>query len=168
MLFTSSQLHLLIRPLQWLTGLILLSLTIVVGSWAWLDRLEPPGHAVQSQCGGQPTFRIKSTPISTPILKRGQSLFMSHCQSCHEMTSTKRIGPGLLGITVRAPDSAWLMRWIKNPSGVLQSGDAYANQLVKAYAPVVMPGFPKLKEPDLQAILSYLDSYTVEGAVFTE
>ncbi|NEU70234.1 cytochrome c [Spirosoma agri] len=168
MLFTSSKLHLLIKPLQWLTGLILLSLILLVGSWAWLDGVEPPSHAVQSQCGDQPTFRIKSAPISTPTLKRGQSLFINHCQSCHEMTSTKRIGPGLLGVTVRAPSPAWLMRWIQNPSEVLQSGDAYANQLVKDYAPVVMPGFPKLKESDLKAILSYLDSYTVEGAGFAE
>src|SRR5205823_6260901 len=111
-------------------------LILVICSWSWLNTSDQPGHLGQLQCGGSSTFRIKSAAILTPTLKKGQSLFSTHCQSCHEMTTTKRIGPGLLGVTVRAPDSAWLVRWIKNPSEVLQSGDIYANRLAEDYAPV--------------------------------
>ena len=159
--FASLQLHRLIRPLQYLAGLISLGVVLLVSSWAWLDSWQQPVNPVQSQCGSGVTPTVKSVAIWTPTLRRGQALFTKNCQLCHELTTAKLVGPGLLGVSGRVPDSAWLIRWIKSPAGMLQSGDVYAIQLVKAYTPVIMPSFPTLKEIELKAIIAYIDSYPV-------
>ena len=161
MQFSSSQLHLLIRPLQCLAGLISLGVVLLASSWAGLDSWQQPANPVQSQCGIAANPKVKSVAILTPTLRSGQALFTKNCQLCHELTTAKLVGPGLLGVSGRVPDSTWLMSWIKNPAGMLESGDVYATQLVKAYTPVIMPGFSTLKEIELKAIIAYIDSYPV-------
>ena len=161
MQFASLQLRLLVKPLQYLAGLISLGMVLLVSSWAGLDSWQLPANPVLSQCGIGASPTVKSVAILTPTLRRGQALFIKNCQLCHELTTAKLVGPGLLGVSGRVPDSTWLMRWIRDPAVMLKSGDVYATQLVKAYTPVIMPGFPTLKEIELKAIIAYIDSYPV-------
>ena len=52
----------------------------------------------------------------------GESLFNNNCKACHSPKDEVVVGPGLKGIQQRR-DLAWLVKWIKNPNGVIQSGD---------------------------------------------
>ncbi len=59
----------------------------------------------------------------------GKALFKMNCVVCHTMNDKKLTGPGLQGVTDRAPKGDWLFNYTKNCAKVLSSGDAYANKM---------------------------------------
>lgn len=67
--------------------------------------------------------------------------FATNCASCHTIGGGALIGPDLHGSTSRA-DRAWQEAFIRNPKAVVDTGDAYALELVKAARGVVMPTIP--------------------------
>lgn len=88
---------------------------------------------------------------------KGKELFSTLCQQCHAVTDEKVIGPGLKGITKRR-DTAWLVKWVKNPQAVISSGDAYATALYAKFQPLVMQSFPDLSDDDIKNILAHVDA----------
>jgi len=54
--------------------------------------------------------------------------FKANCVSCHTIGGGRLVGPDLKDVTERK-DRAWLARFISDPLGVIDSGDAYAIQL---------------------------------------
>jgi len=86
-------------------------------------------------------------------IKKGQALFSAHCAMCHRF-NTQGIGPKLAGITdsVTLP---WLRAFIKNPAGMIDSGDARANHLVSRFRSV-MPSFDHLTEGELDQLISFM------------
>ncbi|WP_438821595.1 c-type cytochrome [Larkinella terrae] len=88
---------------------------------------------------------------------KGKELFSTLCQQCHAVTDEKVIGPGLKGITKRR-DTAWLLKWVKNPQAVISSGDAYATALYAKFQPLVMQSFPDLSDDDIKNILAHIDA----------
>lgn len=89
--------------------------------------------------------------------KHGQEVFTNNCASCHNITDEVAVGPGLKGITQRRPVE-WLVTWVNNPQKVIASGDKYAVDLYNKFNKTQMTAFPNLKEEDIKAILSYIDS----------
>lgn len=89
--------------------------------------------------------------------KHGQEVFTNNCASCHNITDEVAVGPGLKGITQRRPVE-WIVTWVKNPQKVIASGDKYAVDLYNKFNKTQMTAFPNLKEEDIKAILSYIDS----------
>jgi mono/diheme cytochrome c family protein len=85
----------------------------------------------------------------------GESLFKNNCASCHSVGAEKLIGPGLAGIEARR-NEAWLIKWIKNPQGMIDSGDEYAVKLYEQYKPTIMQGFPSLSDDQIKSILAYV------------
>lgn len=90
-------------------------------------------------------------------LGQGQTLFVQLCASCH-VIERDAIGPPLGGVT-RVLTQPELLRHIRNPAALIESGNLRANALFRRYK-VVMPSFDVLKEDQIVSILAYLDSET--------
>ena len=102
----------------------------------------------------------------------GEKLFKQNCATCHLPTEKALVGPGLKGITERAPSEEWIVKWVKNPDAMIASGDAYANE-IKEYSPTAMTAFGYLADEEIIAIIDYVKNYappvevtpvTAEGA----
>jgi len=90
----------------------------------------------------------------------GAALFKANaCQSCHTL-GRKGVGPDLIGLSERR-DMAWIVKWIHNPQGMIDSGDEQAVAL-KAEYPTVMTPFASLSEGDIADIVAYLDAEKVK------
>lgn len=105
-----------------------------------------------------------SAPTSAPTVAagaltgdatRGATVFNNKCASCHSIGSGKVVGPDLKGVTQRR-DRAWLMKWIKDPAAVVNSGDAIAKQLVQEYGRT-MPN-PGLDDQQVADVIVYIQS----------
>lgn len=104
-----------------------------------------------------------------------ENYYNTNCKACHTIGGGKLIGPDLLGVHNRA-DRDWLINWIVDPAGVLASGDAYAQQILKEANNVPMiksPGInAELAEDLLDYIQSKIDSGDIDAAyvepVFTD
>lgn len=64
--------------------------------------------------------------------------FHRNCAMCHTIGGGHLIGPDLAGVTKRK-DRAWLVRFLQNPSAMMDSGDPYAAQLKQDAHGIVMP-----------------------------
>ena len=89
------------------------------------------------------------------INSMGRKLFVDNCARCHSL-SKKIVGPPLAGIENRVPDQQLLASWIKNNRVVLQSGNAYFNNLLKEYNNTPMDAFPQLDDKEIALILDYI------------
>ncbi|MGJ8591124.1 MAG: c-type cytochrome [Aquaticitalea sp.] len=90
---------------------------------------------------------------------KGKSLFNSNCAACHKLDGPMT-GPALRNVEQRLADEqgldrSWLTDWIHNSSGVIKSGDAYANKIFKEYNNSIMTPFPQLSDQDISDILAY-------------
>ncbi|NUP99724.1 MAG: cytochrome c [Armatimonadetes bacterium] len=86
--------------------------------------------------------------------------FRQSCFSCHTIGGGRLTGPDLKGVGQRK-DRAWLERFIATPQAVIDSGDAYATQLVQDARGVVMPTLPLTREQ----IAGLLDLIEAESAL---
>ena len=95
----------------------------------------------------------------------GEKLFKQNCATCHLPTEKSLVGPGLKGITERAPSEEWIVKWVKNPDAMVASGDAYANK-IKDYSPTAMTAFGYLSDDEIISIIDYVKNYAppVEAA----
>ena len=96
-------------------------------------------------------------------LESGKELFLSNCAQCHNPIKVVT-GPALKGVTSRVPDKKLLHDWIHNNTKVLQSGNVYFNNLYNSYGRTPMNIFPNLSDADIDAILSYVESYSAPMA----
>jgi len=79
------------------------------------------------------------------------------CAACHTIGKGKLVGPDLYNVTQRR-DREWLLRFIKNSTEVIQSGDPYAVKLFEEFNKVPMP--PSTYTDDqILAILDYIEKY---------
>ncbi|WP_055444347.1 cytochrome c3 family protein [Lacinutrix himadriensis] len=90
---------------------------------------------------------------------KGKSLFNANCAACHKLDK-KMTGPALRNVEQRLSDDegldkAWLAAWIRNSSGVIKSGDAYANKIYNEFGGAAMTAFPQLSDEDIDNILAY-------------
>jgi len=92
------------------------------------------------------------------LAQDGKALFISNCATCHN--PIKQVtGPALQGVTARIPDTKLLHSWIKNNEAVLATGNKYFVDLKKQYNGTAMNLFPSLTDPEIDAILKYVETY---------
>jgi cytochrome c2 len=92
----------------------------------------------------------------------GKALFQANCATCHN--PIKQVtGPALKGVTERVPDQKLLHAWIKNNAAVLASGNKYFNDLFNQFSKTPMNIFPGLTDPEIDAILKYIETYPEPG-----
>jgi mono/diheme cytochrome c family protein len=87
---------------------------------------------------------------------KGKELFNANCAACHKLDA-KMTGPMLRGVSAKH-SKEWLYKWIKNPSGMIKSGDAEAAALWAEYKPSQMTAFPQLSNGDIDNIIAYTDT----------
>lgn len=91
---------------------------------------------------------------------KGQQLFQANCARCHSANLQMDLtGPALFGVTERVPSREWLYGWIKNSAVVIESGDAYANQIYEKWNKSPMQAMPHLQDEDIDNILEWIDTW---------
>lgn len=98
-------------------------------------------------------FFLSLFSFSSVFAQDGEALFSANCKSCHAVKE-KVIGPALAGVSQRHPED-WLLKWVKNSTAVIKSGDPIAVKLFKDYNGVTMTSF-NLKDDDIKAIFAYI------------
>lgn len=93
----------------------------------------------------------------------GKSLFESNCAQCHNPVKVV-IGPALKGVSERITDKKLLHEWIRNNRKVLATGDKYFTDLYDQYGKTPMNLFPGLTDPEIDAIIKYVDNYAAPFA----
>jgi mono/diheme cytochrome c family protein len=103
------------------------------------------------------SFTSYAQEISTDpaIISAGKSLFEGNCKACHRV-GQKLIGPDLAGVDERAPSIDWIKKFVKNPAGMIASGDKYAVDLYELYKPTQMTAFSSFKDDQIMSILAFV------------
>lgn len=86
----------------------------------------------------------------------GKLLFQQNCTACH-MVDKKLVGPALRGVTERREED-WLIKWIRNSSELIASGDKEAVAVFNEYNQSVMTTFPQFSDDDIKNILNYVET----------
>ncbi|MDJ1501306.1 cytochrome c [Xanthocytophaga agilis] len=150
-----------IKRLQIALGVLLIALLVVFITGAALIISYKP----EAPVAAKPAPGTSGTETTAPapaaldaVAQKGESLFKNNCAACHSAGDDVVVGPGLKGISKRAPSKDWLYKWIHNSSAVVASGDAYGNQIFNKFNKIPMQSFPDLANEDIDAILKYLDA----------
>jgi mono/diheme cytochrome c family protein len=88
-------------------------------------------------------------------ISNGEKLFKSTCAACHKLEG-KLVGPGLKGITEKR-EMDWLLKWIKDSPGLINSGDKLAIQVFEENNKLPMVSNPHLSDQDIVDILAYVE-----------
>jgi nitrite reductase (NO-forming) / hydroxylamine reductase len=92
----------------------------------------------------------------------GKAIFDGKCLACHTIGKGDGVGPDLMGVTGRR-EKAWLVKWLKDPAGMLET-DAVAKEMLKKYKNIPMPN-QQLSDAEIESLLGYLASAKKEEAV---
>ena len=85
--------------------------------------------------------------------------FKRNCVSCHTIGGGRLVGPDLKDVAGRK-DRAWLSRFIMDPKGVLDSGDAYALKMKDEARGAMMTNVPGMT---LERAMNLLDLIEAES-----
>lgn len=78
-----------------------------------------------------PVRSVELGPIDDTKAQIGKELFEAKCTTCHNYSTEKKIGPGLLGITeIRKPE--WIENQMLNPAEMEQK-DSIGEELLSTY-----------------------------------
>jgi mono/diheme cytochrome c family protein len=81
--------------------------------------------------------------------------FQQNCYSCHTIGGGRRTGPDLKGVLERK-DRSWLVRFIKDPAAMLDSGDPYAQKLLQEAKGQRMTNFANMTSDRAEALLELI------------
>lgn len=68
-------------------------------------------------------------------------------------------GPALKGSEERWGTKERLHKWVRNNQAMIQSGDAYANEIYVKWKKTPMNAFPNLKDEEIDAIFKYVEDF---------
>jgi glucose/arabinose dehydrogenase/mono/diheme cytochrome c family protein len=100
-----------------------------------------------------PAKQDEGFSTDSAAIAKGKSIFNQNCVACHSIKQDG-IGPALGGITQEV-SAEWLVNFIKDPKGVIESGDDRAKRVFDRYK-AMMPSFAYYKEDELQGIVAFL------------
>jgi len=86
--------------------------------------------------------------------------FRLNCTSCHTIGGGRLVGPDLRGVTERK-ERAWLARFIVDPLGMIDSGDAYALKLLDEARGAKMTGVPGMTLDRAMNLLDLIEAESV-------
>jgi len=98
----------------------------------------------------------------TALAQDPAAFYRQNCAACHSIGGGPRVGPDLKEVSTRR-DRAWLVRFLENPKAVVDSGDAYARELVAKSHGMVMPAVKGLDDAKAGALLDYIDAQSKPG-----
>ncbi len=89
----------------------------------------------------------------------GKDLFKANCSACHNVTAARLVGPGLEGVTNKR-SKEWFMKWVKNSTEFIASGDADAKAIFDEFK-IPMPP-QNLTDEQLTLLYDYLANPNAE------
>jgi mono/diheme cytochrome c family protein len=92
----------------------------------------------------------------TALAQEAAEVFRQSCTSCHTIGGGRLVGPDLEDVSSRK-DRAWLIRFIVDPKGVLDSGDPYALKLKEESGGAVMVPIAGMTAGRAAALLDLID-----------
>ncbi|ALI97949.1 c-type cytochrome [Rufibacter tibetensis] len=96
------------------------------------------------------------------VIDNGMTLFKNNCVQCHSVGTDVVVGPGLRDVHKRRSE-AWLLKWIKNSSALIQSGDKDAVAVFNEYSKQQMPSFA-FSDEEISSIIAYIASESANPA----
>ena len=84
----------------------------------------------------------------------GEKLFNQICVACHTVGKGRLVGPDLANVHKRRPEE-WILRFVKNSTSVIDSGDEYAVQLFAEYSNIPMPP-NNFTDRQIRSIIQYI------------
>ena len=88
----------------------------------------------------------------------GQAMYKKICAPCHTIGVGDRVGPDLRGVTERR-DRGWLVKFLRDPPGMLAGNDPRAREMAAKFEGVRMPNL-RLSEQDAADLIGYLKEET--------
>lgn len=85
------------------------------------------------------------------------AFFRQNCSSCHTIGGGRLAGPDLKGVAGRQQRD-WLVRFVMDPKGVIDSGDPYAQSLLKDARGVYMTNVPGMTRERAGKLLDLIDA----------
>lgn len=93
-----------------------------------------------------------------------KDFFKTNCSTCHSTGDKTVLGPGLKGLSERRSEE-WIMKWVRNSTELIESGDKDAVQLFADFNKIPMASFD-LSDEELKALIAYIDEAgAAEGTV---
>jgi len=83
--------------------------------------------------------------------------FKTHCVSCHTIGGGRLVGPDLRDVAARK-DREWLVKFIVDPLGVINSGDPYATQLRDEARGALMTAVPGMNPERAMNLLDLIEA----------
>ncbi|RIJ42090.1 c-type cytochrome [Pontibacter oryzae] len=85
----------------------------------------------------------------------GEKTFKANCTACHSIQADV-VGPALKDVHKRR-DSAWIRKFVKNSTELIQSGDPVAKEVFEKYGKVQMASFAgQLSDEDIDNVIAYV------------
>jgi mono/diheme cytochrome c family protein len=153
----SRQRHIIERLTQAILFETLLIIALIVFVLYQQYRLNKPDEVITPVAAATPTDNMQKKYVPAAGGPDGEILFDAKCSACHYSNSEPGTGPGLAGATDRVPSRAWLHKWVQNPAGLINSGDAYALKIYEKYKPTMMPP-QNLTEAEIDAVFTYVEA----------
>src|SRR4051812_44933167 len=77
-----------------------------------------------------------------------KKIFTTRCMACHTFGKGVKVGPDLKGVNDRR-QRAWILKFVKQSSAVIASGDATANELFQQFNQQRMPDWIDLSDDQI-------------------
>jgi mono/diheme cytochrome c family protein len=84
------------------------------------------------------------------------AFFKQNCSSCHTIGGGRLAGPDLKNLSQRQ-ERDWLIRFLLDPKGVIDSGDPYAQKLLQEARGIYMTAVPGLTRARAEKLLDLID-----------
>ena len=83
--------------------------------------------------------------------------FRQNCVGCHTIGGGRLTGPDLKDLSKRQ-EREWLVKFLMNPKGVIDSGDAYAQKILEESRGVPMPTPPGITKDRAEKLLDLIEA----------
>jgi mono/diheme cytochrome c family protein len=83
--------------------------------------------------------------------------FRQNCANCHTIGGGRLTGPDLMGVGQRK-DREWLIKFMMDPQAVLESGDEYAQKILRESRNVPMPKLPGMSRERSEYLLELIEA----------
>lgn len=83
--------------------------------------------------------------------------YRQNCMSCHTIGGGRLTGPDLKNVTQRK-DRAWLVKFMLDPQGMINSGDPYARELAQQARGVIMPLVSGMSRTRAESLLDLIEA----------
>jgi cytochrome c2 len=104
------------------------------------------------------SFWLSVIPLNTVAQNgKGKEIFDKTCAVCHNLSTEKKVGPGLLDIGQRR-DIEWIKKFVAGSQAMVKSGDKTAIQVFTENGQVPMPDH-NYSDEEMTSLISYITTY---------